>query len=159
VQQLVAGAVPGLEKKAVSVVSDSVPQGQAASQRLLAQLGPVTVTRASLLPLKLMVGVALLLNVVLVGLLGMLWKRARRLEQRLQGAPTRSRWSNCAACSCSLGLETRGPLTEHPTERERGAEHASDDERGGDAMPHADVQRERGPAIGPEGDRGQRAGR
>jgi type III secretory pathway lipoprotein EscJ len=86
VQQLVAGAVPGLEKKAVSVVSDSVPQGQAASQRLLAQLGPVTVTRASLLPLKLMVGVALLLNVVLVGLLGMLWKRARRLEQRLQEA-------------------------------------------------------------------------
>ena len=66
------------------MVVTSVPKTKARSDRLLAQFGPVTVTRASLLPLQLLVGAAVLLNLLLVGLLIALWNRARRLELRLQ---------------------------------------------------------------------------
>lgn len=85
VRELVAGAVPGLSEKAVKVVTTSVPRDASRRERALARFGPLTVTQASLLPLKLLVGGVVLLNLVLVGLLALLWHRARRLELKSQG--------------------------------------------------------------------------
>jgi type III secretion protein J len=84
VKELVAGAVPGLSEQAVKVVASSVPRSAAAPERSLARFGPITVTHASLMPMKLLVAAVVLLNLVLVGLLALLWNRARRLELRVQ---------------------------------------------------------------------------
>jgi type III secretion protein J len=78
VQRLVAGAVPGLEPARVSVVATPVPAPGRPPERELSRLGPVTVTRASMLPLRLVIGAAALLNVVLLGLVAVLWQRTKR---------------------------------------------------------------------------------
>lgn len=82
VQRLVAGAVPGLAPEAVGVISASVPPKHS-RDRALAQLGPITVTQTSLLPLKLVLTGAIALNLCLVGLFGWFWTRHRRAQARL----------------------------------------------------------------------------
>jgi len=84
IRQLVAGAVPGLSEKAVKVIATSVPAASRGREATLARFGPITVTRGSITALKLLVGLVVLLNVILVGLLTLLWNRARRLELKAQ---------------------------------------------------------------------------
>lgn len=86
VRQLVAGAVPGLSEDAVKVVATSVPASAPRREQSLARFGPVTVTQASLVPLKMLVAAVVLLNLVLLGLLALLWNRARRLELKAQAS-------------------------------------------------------------------------
>lgn len=82
VQRLVAGAVPGLSPEAVGVISASVPPKRQ-PDRMLAQLGPITVTQTSLLPLKLLLAAASVMNLCLLGLLAWFWTRHRRARARL----------------------------------------------------------------------------
>jgi type III secretion system YscJ/HrcJ family lipoprotein len=91
IQRLVAGAVSGLAPAQVSVVASPVPLPPRRAERELSRFGPVTVTRASVFPLRTIVGGALLLNLGLLGALFLLWTRARRAEsnladQRAEGA-------------------------------------------------------------------------
>ena len=86
VQRLVAGAVPGLAGEKVNVVMTPLPAPPKPADRELARLGPITVTRASMLPLRLVVGIAALLNVLLIGLLFALWTRMRRAQGALAEA-------------------------------------------------------------------------
>ena len=83
VQRLVAGAVPGLSPERVSVVMTSAPTLTAPPGRELARFGPVTVTRSSVSPLRLIVGVGVLLNALLVGVVFALFSRLRRAEHAL----------------------------------------------------------------------------
>jgi type III secretory pathway lipoprotein EscJ len=80
VQRLVAGAVPGLEPAQVSVVSSSVPAPGRPPERELARFGPITVTRASMPPLRIVVGSAALLNILLLGVVFALWSRTRKQQ-------------------------------------------------------------------------------
>jgi hypothetical protein len=75
--------VPGLTQAQVSVVATPVPPAARPAERELARFGPVTVTRASLAPLRLIVGAAVLVNALLVGALLVLWSRTRRRELEL----------------------------------------------------------------------------
>jgi type III secretion protein J len=86
VQRLVAGAVPGLLPAQVNVVLTSIPRFGARPGRELARLGPIAVTRGSMLPLKIVVGTAAALNVLLLGLMLALWARMRRAEHALREA-------------------------------------------------------------------------
>jgi type III secretion protein J len=86
VQRLVAGAVPGLAAEQVSVVMLPVPPRPRAPERQLARLGPLTVTHASLLALRAMVGVAVLVSAALLACVIGLWGRLRRTEQSLRAA-------------------------------------------------------------------------
>jgi len=83
IQRLVAGAVPGLVPPQVSVVASPVPVAARLSERELARFGPVTVTRASVLALRSIVGAGLLLNLGLVAALFWVWTRARKAEATL----------------------------------------------------------------------------
>jgi type III secretion protein J len=83
VQRLVAGAVPGLTPEHVSVVLLPAPARTRPAERQLARLGPVTVARSSLPALRVVVGVAVLLNAALLVCVLALWSRLRRTEQRL----------------------------------------------------------------------------
>ena len=75
--------MPGLSEKNVSVVMSSTPEPPHPAERDLARFGPITVTRSSMTPLRLLVGAAALLNVVLIGLLVALWARIRKTQQEL----------------------------------------------------------------------------
>ena len=91
IQRLVAGAVPGLTPAQVSVVASPVPTPARLPERELSRFGPVTVTRASVFPLRTIFGGALFLNLGLLGALFLLWTRARKAEsnlaeQRAEGA-------------------------------------------------------------------------
>jgi len=83
VQRLVAGAVPGLSPAQVAVVALPVPEPARPQERELARFGPVTVTRSSVLPLRTIVGGAVLLNLGLLAGLLVVWARARRAESDL----------------------------------------------------------------------------
>jgi type III secretion protein J len=83
VQRLVAGAVPGLAPANVSIVMAVAPAPGRSPSRELSRLGPLTVTRASMTPLRGMIAVAVLLNVVLLGCVALLWARLRRTEGNL----------------------------------------------------------------------------
>lgn len=83
VQRLVAGAVPGLEPDHVSVVETPSVALKRPPERELSRFGPITVTRSSMLPLRLIVGGAVLLNVLLLGLLVIVWGRGRRTALEL----------------------------------------------------------------------------
>lgn len=83
VQRLVSGAVPGLAPASVSVVATPVPQLGRPAERELSRFGPVTVTRGSVLPLRAIVGGALVLNLGLLGALLLFWNRARRAQETL----------------------------------------------------------------------------
>jgi type III secretion protein J len=83
IQRLVAGAVPGLNAAQVSVVASTVPVPPRLAERELARFGPVTVTRASVFPLRTIVGGALVLNLGLLATLFLVWSRARKAESSL----------------------------------------------------------------------------
>lgn len=83
VQRLVAGAVPGLSPNQVAVVTLPVPEPPRPQERELARFGPVTVTRSSVLPLRTIIGGAVLLNLGLLAALLVVWARARRAESGL----------------------------------------------------------------------------
>jgi type III secretion protein J len=88
VQRLVAGAVPGLAPDQVTVVMVPAPPRGRPVERQLAQLGPLTVTRSSLLGLRALVAVAVLVNAALLGCVLALWMRLRRAERTLTDAAT-----------------------------------------------------------------------
>lgn len=83
VQRLVAGAVPGLDPARVAVVSTPTPLPGRLPERELSRFGPITVTRASMLSLRLVVGAAVVVNLLLIALVLALWSRVRRAEQTL----------------------------------------------------------------------------
>ncbi|MEB2312905.1 MAG: hypothetical protein OZ921_08310 [Sorangiineae bacterium] len=84
VARLVAGAVAGLEPERVSVVLTAVAPVARPRGHELARIGPVTITRSSMTPLRVIVGAAALLNVVLLGALLLLWSRFRRARLQLE---------------------------------------------------------------------------
>jgi len=84
VQNLVAGAVTGLDPVKVSVVQTPVILPARPHERELSRLGPITVTRSSLNPLRIGVGIVVLVNLVLIGLLLALWARVRRTQAVLE---------------------------------------------------------------------------
>lgn len=87
IQRLVAGAVPGLLPAQVNVVATPTPARSRPADRELSRVGPVTVTRASLLPLKLLVAGAALLNILSLGLVVVLWSRLRKTQLALETRP------------------------------------------------------------------------
>ncbi len=86
VQRLVAGAVAGLEPQQVSVVLSLAPALARPKERDLARVGPLTLTRSSVTPLRLLIGGGVLLNLVLLGVVLLLWTRMRRTELALADA-------------------------------------------------------------------------
>lgn len=83
IQKLVAGAVPGLEPAAVSVVASTAAALARPPERELSRVGPITVTRASLSPLRLVAAGAVVLNLALLSAVLLLWSKVRRTEQAL----------------------------------------------------------------------------
>jgi type III secretion protein J len=83
VQRLVAGAVPGLSPEHVSVVATTSPAPPRGHERNLTRFGPVTVTRSSILALRLVVAGALLLNLILIGCVLLLWSRVKKTQLAL----------------------------------------------------------------------------
>jgi type III secretion protein J len=83
VQRLVAGAVPGLAPGDVSVVSTPAPASARPADKELRRVGPITVTRASLSPLRFVAAGAVLLNLLLLGAVLLLWSKVRRTEDAL----------------------------------------------------------------------------
>lgn len=83
VQRLVAGAVPGLVAADVSVVSTPAATSARPVDSELRRVGPITVTRASLSPLRLVAAGAVLLNLALLGAVLVLWSKVRRTEDAL----------------------------------------------------------------------------
>ncbi len=83
IQRLVAGAVPGLSAEAVSVVSSPAPASARPADKELRRVGPITVTRASLSPLRAVAGGAVALNLALLVAVLMLWSKVRRTEHAL----------------------------------------------------------------------------
>lgn len=91
VQRLVSGAVPGLSADRVAVVES--PVAAARPPLDLVRLGPFATTRGSASKLKLLLGGAALLNVVLVTFVWLLWNRVRGVRRRAPepGAATEAR--------------------------------------------------------------------
>jgi len=93
IQRLVAGAVPGLTPDHVSVVMTPSPSQNRPPDRGLSQFGPLSVAQSSVTPLRLMVGVIVLVNAALIGCMLLLWSRLRRAEAELAearaGAPAK----------------------------------------------------------------------
>ncbi|MBK7582304.1 MAG: hypothetical protein IPI67_19120 [Myxococcales bacterium] len=83
VQSLVAGAVSGLATDKVSVVMTPAPASDRPVDRELSRLGPITVTRSSLTPLRLSVAAVALVNLLLFGVLLALWAKVRRAHAAL----------------------------------------------------------------------------
>jgi type III secretion protein J len=83
VQRLVAGAVPGLSPTDVSVVATPAPISARLPERELRHVGPITVTRASLSPLRLVAAAAVALNLALLAAVLLLWSKVRRAEEAL----------------------------------------------------------------------------
>jgi len=93
VQRLVAGAVPGLAAADVSVVSSPAPASARPVEKELRRVGPITVTRGSLSPLRFVAAGAVLLNLALLGAVLLLWSKVRRTEDalgqaRAEGSPS-----------------------------------------------------------------------
>lgn len=88
IQRLVAGAVPGLQPADVSVVASSAPHNVRPADKELRRVGPITVTRASLSPLRAVAAGAVLLNLSLLAAVLLLWSKVRRTEQALGHART-----------------------------------------------------------------------
>jgi type III secretion system YscJ/HrcJ family lipoprotein len=86
IQRLVAGAVPSLTADHVSVVMLPAPALRQLPEHELARFGPLTVTRASVLALRAIVGGALCLNLLLLAGLVALWARLKRADTALSEA-------------------------------------------------------------------------
>lgn len=84
VQRLIAGAVPGLSADRVAVVES--PVSSSSRSPGLVRLGPFATTKGSAQKLKLLLGAAALLNVLLVAFVGILWSRVREGRKRESGA-------------------------------------------------------------------------
>jgi type III secretion protein J len=80
VQRLVAGAVPGLTAEHVSVVMTMAKTSASKADRELSRFGPITVTRSSLSPLRLIVVAVVLLNLTLIGAILLLWSKIKKAE-------------------------------------------------------------------------------
>jgi len=78
IQRLVAGAVTGLAPGDVSVISRQSAAEKPPPRLELRQLGPITVTRSSAPLLKVIVGGALTLNLLLLASTLWLWQSTRR---------------------------------------------------------------------------------
>jgi type III secretion protein J len=78
VQELVAGAVPGLDPSSVTVIAKPVAKPVERAGTELVRVGPLTTTRSSLPYLRWMIACVAALNVCMVALLFALWARARR---------------------------------------------------------------------------------
>ncbi len=83
VQRLVAGAVPGLAPADVSVVSSPAPASARPADKELRRVGPITVTRASLSPLRFVAAGAVAFNLALLAAVLLLWAKVRRTEDAL----------------------------------------------------------------------------
>ncbi|MCL2824350.1 MAG: hypothetical protein FWD57_10185, partial [Polyangiaceae bacterium] len=79
VRSLIAGAVAGLAPEAVTVVSVSRPDAPALPARELTQIGPVSVTRATSIWLRVMIGSSVFMMLTLTAALLFFWARARKL--------------------------------------------------------------------------------
>ncbi len=77
VRALVAGAVQDMTLEDVAVVGVPAGAPPAARSRNLVRVGPVTVTRGSALALKLLLGSAFAVNVLLIVALIVLWRRKK----------------------------------------------------------------------------------
>jgi type III secretion protein J len=77
VQRLVAGAVAGLHWEQVAVVTQPVTIAETDASRSVVQLGPISVSQSSVTPLKALLGVVGLLNILLVGFVLVVWQRAK----------------------------------------------------------------------------------
>jgi len=84
VQRLVAGAVAGLVPEHVSVVATPVPNARQPAERSLAHFGPLTVTRASLPPLRIAVGAIVAIDLSLLAAVLIAWMRLRRTQLALE---------------------------------------------------------------------------
>jgi type III secretion protein J len=82
IQTLVAGAVPGLSRDHVAVVSIPTPITQAGKGQRLTRLGPIAITRSSTTPLRLLVGGLCGTNLLLVGAVLWLWVSLRSARTR-----------------------------------------------------------------------------
>jgi type III secretion protein J len=83
VQRLVAGAVPGLAASDVSVVSSTAAASARPADKELRRVGPITVTRGSLSPLRFVAAGAVALNLALLVAVLLLWTKVRRNEDAL----------------------------------------------------------------------------
>lgn len=81
VQKLVAGAVPGLREQRVAVVTSRVQPEPTSAGAGLVRFGPITITKSTIPVLRMAVGIAVGLNLVLLVALVSLWSRARRAER------------------------------------------------------------------------------
>jgi type III secretion protein J len=88
VQKLVAGAVPALSPADVSVVASPATSSARPADKELRRVGPITVTRASLSPLRAVAAGAVLLNLALLVAVLLLWSKVRRTEHALGQART-----------------------------------------------------------------------
>lgn len=88
VQRLVAGAVPGLAPGDVSVVSSTAAASARPADKELRRVGPITVTRGSLSPLRFVAAGAVALNLALLLAVLLLWTKVRRTEEALGQART-----------------------------------------------------------------------
>ncbi len=86
VQQLVAGAVQGLDPAQVAVVGVPAPASAKPDAPPLVHIGPIAVTRGSATTLKAVLGGALAIFVLMA--LAMLWLLARRRQQPAVAPPT-----------------------------------------------------------------------
>ena len=86
IQRLVAGAVPGLAPDHVSVVATPVPDARSPVDRSLTHFGPITVTRSSLPPLRVVVGAVVAINLALLVAVLLAWLRLRRTQLALEDA-------------------------------------------------------------------------
>jgi type III secretion protein J len=86
IQRLVAGAVPGLDPKHVSVVATPVAGTRTSTDRPLAHFGPITVTRSSLTPLRVAVAAIVAFDLALLAAVVFGWLRLRRAELALEAA-------------------------------------------------------------------------
>jgi type III secretory pathway lipoprotein EscJ len=91
IQRLVAGAVPGLDPREVSVVATPVAAAARSIDHELTRFGPVTIARTSLGALRVIVAGAILLNLVLLSAIALLWSRIRKTEAALADAQVESK--------------------------------------------------------------------
>jgi type III secretion protein J len=84
VQRLVAGAVPGLRPEQVNVVATPSPATARDGASELTRVGPLTLARSSLPPLRWLIAGIALLDIALIALLLVLLRRIKRAEGALE---------------------------------------------------------------------------
>jgi type III secretion protein J len=77
VQRLIAGAVAGLQYERVAVVMQPVAGSDTEAGQSVVQLGPLSVSQASVPTLKALLAALGLVNILLVAFLLLMWQRAK----------------------------------------------------------------------------------